>query len=100
MADTQKKEVAMSLKIELGHDPDDIVDVAVTCDCTWSKRRFTTPYGIAVVMLWRSGKMLDCEVLSKLVLHVVVGMHGHDKNYDILEMAFQCLEEIIIYSQI
>ena len=38
MADAQQKKAAKKLKLDLGHDPDEVVDVMVTCDCTWSKR--------------------------------------------------------------
>ena len=36
MAEAQQKEAARYLKIKLGHKPDDVVDVTVNGDCTWS----------------------------------------------------------------
>lgn len=65
MADDQQKHAARSLKIALGGRPNDTMDVPVTCDCTWSKRGFTAPYGVAVVISWKTGEMLDCEVFNK-----------------------------------
>ena len=66
MADKQQREAAKELKIALGNNPDDVVDVMVTCDCTWSKRGFTAPYGVAAVISWFTGHVLDCEVLCKV----------------------------------
>ena len=45
--------------------PSDIIDVAVTCDGTWSKHGFTATYGIVVVISWMTGQVLDFEILSK-----------------------------------
>ena len=45
--------------------PNDIIDVTVTCDGTWSKRGFTALYGVVVVMSWDSGQVLDAVALSK-----------------------------------
>ena len=66
MADMQQREAAVELKHKLGHNPDDVVDVMVTCDCTWSKRGFTAPYGVVAVISWFTGHVLDCEVLCKV----------------------------------
>ena len=54
-----------NLKITPGGQPNHIMDLTVICDCAWSKQRFTAVYGVAVVMSWKSGKVPDCEVLSK-----------------------------------
>ena len=48
-----------------GVAPSEIIDVAVTCDGTWSKRGFTATYGVIVVISWLSGQVLDYEILSK-----------------------------------
>ena len=64
-ADIQPKGAARNLKIELGHDPDDVVDIVVTCECTWSKEGFTAAYGVALVISWKNGEVPDCEVLRK-----------------------------------
>lgn len=43
--------------------PDDITDVTVTCDGTWSRRGFSALYGVVVVASWESGQVMDFEVL-------------------------------------
>lgn len=45
--------------------PNDIVDVEVTFDGTWSKRGHTAQYGVCVVMSWLTGECLDVELMSK-----------------------------------
>ena len=45
--------------------PSDVIDVAVTCNGTWSKRGFTATYGIVVVILWMTVQVPDFEILSK-----------------------------------
>ena len=49
----------------LGATPEEVVDVVVTCDGTWSKRGFTATYGIVVVIAWETGQVLDYVVKSK-----------------------------------
>ena len=44
---------------------EEVLDVCVTCDGTWSKRGFTALYGVVVVVSWDSGQVLDCELVSK-----------------------------------
>ena len=48
-----------------GVKKDDLLDITVTCDGTWSKWGFTAMYGVVVVASWDTGEILDCEVLSK-----------------------------------
>ena len=48
-----------------GAGPDDVVDVTVTCDGTWSRRGFVANYGVIAVLSWETGQVLDVEVLSK-----------------------------------
>ena len=48
-----------------GADPNDIIDVTVTCDGTWSHRGLVAPYRVVVVILWETGQVLDVTVLSK-----------------------------------
>ena len=43
---------------------DQILDITVTCD-GWARRGFQSLYGIVVVASWKTGKVLDVEVLSK-----------------------------------
>ena len=44
---------------------DEIVDIRVTCDGTWSRRGHQAKYGIIVVASWENGLVLDTEVHSK-----------------------------------
>ena len=44
---------------------DQVLDITVTCDGTLARRGFQSLYGIVVVVLWNSEKVLDVEVLSK-----------------------------------
>ena len=44
---------------------DQVLDITVTCDGTLARREFQSLYGIVVVVSWKSGKVLDVEVLSK-----------------------------------
>ena len=48
-----------------GVEPDEILDIKVTCDGTWSKRGFTAIHGVVAVISYDSGQVLDFEVLSK-----------------------------------
>ena len=48
-----------------GADPNDVTDVTVTCDGTWSHRGFVAPYGVVAVIAWETGQVLDVTVLSK-----------------------------------
>ena len=38
-----------------GADPDDFVDVTVTCGGTWSRRGFVAAYGVVAVLSWEPG---------------------------------------------
>ena len=60
----QIESAASHLKFVLGGGPNDVLDVAVTCDCSWSKRGYTAAYGVVVVISWEAGEVLDYEVLS------------------------------------
>ena len=60
------QEAAASCLHELqGRSENDAIDVAVTCDGTWSKRGFTALYSVVVVASWENGKVLDTEILTK-----------------------------------
>ena len=37
----------------------------MTCDGTWARRGFQSLYGVVAVASWKTGKVLDVEVLSK-----------------------------------
>ena len=45
--------------------PDEVIDVMVTCDGTWSKRGHTALYGVVVEASWETVQVLDVEVLNK-----------------------------------
>ena len=49
----------------VGSRDDELVDMKVTCDGTWSKHGFTALYGVVVVSSWDTGKVLDVELKSK-----------------------------------
>ena len=44
---------------------DQVLDITVTCDGTLVRRGFQSLYGIVLLVSWKSGKVLDVEVLSK-----------------------------------
>lgn len=46
-------------------EPNQLLDITVTCDGTWSKRGFTATHGIVIVISWETGQVLDFEVLTK-----------------------------------
>ena len=48
-----------------GAGPDDVVDVTVTYDGTWSRCGFVANCGVIAVLSWETGQVLDVEVLSK-----------------------------------
>ena len=48
-----------------GLKPNEMLDIAITCDGTWSKRGFTATYGVVTVIAWESGQVLDYEIKSK-----------------------------------
>ena len=47
---------------------EDIIDVTVSFDGTWSKRGFTTPFGIGFAISAETGQVLDYDFASKLCL--------------------------------
>ena len=57
--------VSAHLHSQYDTKPNDVIDVTVTCDGTWSKRGFTALYGVTVVMSWDSGQVLNAVALSK-----------------------------------
>lgn len=56
-----------NLYLKLGAGQDEVIDVAVTCDGTWSKRGFDAIilYGIMAVIAWETGQVLDFEIMNK-----------------------------------
>ena len=57
-------------KLILAEDPtkaaDDILDVALSFDATWAKRRFSSLTSVAFVISIDTGEVLDYHVLSKV----------------------------------
>lgn len=43
----------------------EVIDTIVTLDGTWQKRGHASLLGVVVVISWKTGLVLDCEVLSK-----------------------------------
>ena len=56
------------LRQQLKAKPDELLDVTITFDGTWSKRGFTAQYGVCVVISWDTGEVLDTELLCKYCL--------------------------------
>ena len=48
-----------------GADQDDVVDVTVTCEGTWSRHEFVAAYDVVAVPTWETGQVHDGMVLSK-----------------------------------
>ena len=70
VACNQEREVNMSAAAALirknaNAKEDEIVDVRVTYDGTWSRRGHQALYGVVVVASWDTGQVIDAEVLSK-----------------------------------
>ena len=42
-----------------------IADILISCDGTWQKRGYTSLYGVAFVIGFETGKVLDYHVMSK-----------------------------------
>ena len=64
-AEANMQATSQNLHWKFGVQPSALKDVAVTCDGTWSKRRFTATYGVVVVVAWSTGQILDVEFLCK-----------------------------------
>ena len=47
--------------------PDEIVDVRVTCDGTWSRRGHQAKYGVVVVASWETGFISVREHLQTIL---------------------------------
>ena len=82
-----KSREAMSQHLHMVHglQEDDILDIIVTCDGTWSKRGFTALYGVVVVASWETGQVLDCEVLSKYCAECSAHSHLDTESTQFLE---------------
>ena len=67
VASGEEREASFADAAELRKDvpEDQVLDITVTCDGTWARRGFQSLYGIVVVASWKTGKVLDVEVLSK-----------------------------------
>ena len=60
---------------------DQVLDITVTCDGILARRGFQSLYGVVMVVSWKSGKMLDVEVLSKHC-QACATHHGIDSSPD------------------
>ena len=60
---------------------DQVLDITVTYDGTWARRGFQSLYGVVVVASWKTGKVLDVEVLSKHC-QACATHHGMDTSSD------------------
>ena len=58
-------QAAQHLHQVIGKPLDEVIDVIVTVDGTWQKRGHTSLFGIVVAIAWKTGQVLDIEVLSK-----------------------------------
>lgn len=70
MAESSYQAASGELHKQRGVGPDDIVDVTVTRDGTWSRRGFMGIYGVVAVISWETGQVLDTIVLCKRALCV------------------------------
>ena len=44
---------------------DDVIDVLISCDGTWQKRGFSSPYGVVFIIACETGKIINYLVMSK-----------------------------------
>ena len=47
-------------------DEDTVINIPVSFDGTWPRRGYTANHGIGFVISAATGKVLDCEVISKV----------------------------------
>ena len=64
---------------------DQVLDITVTCDGTLARRGFQSLYGIVVVVSWKSGKVLEVEVLSKDCQACDTHHEMNTSSYEILD---------------
>ena len=64
-----------------GVGPDDVVDVTVTCDGTWSRCGFVANCGVIDVLSWETGQVLDEEVLSKSCKEAETSMGSESEEF-------------------
>lgn len=60
------QEAAKRVRSTLGQNDNDVIDVAVSFDGTWSRRGFSTNFGIGFVISTDTGEVLDYAVMSKM----------------------------------
>ena len=65
VASNKMVEAANELHCIEGKPVDEVIDAIVTLDGTWQKRGHSSLFGVIVVISWKTGKILDFEVLSK-----------------------------------
>lgn len=64
-AEANMEAAAAHLRKESSATEDEVIDVTVTLDATWQRRGHQSLYGVVVVASWKTGQVLDIEVLSK-----------------------------------
>jgi len=96
-------------------EPNEILDIKVTCNGTWSKRRFTAIHSVVAVISYDSGQVLDLEVLLKSCPACAqqetrlteeefdVWLDGHKKeclaNHDGNSPAMECVGALILWKR-
>ena len=81
MCEESSRSASAQLRRLQGADPDDVVDVTVTCAGTWSRRGFTVAYGVVAVLSWETGQVLDVVVLSKSCKEAEHSMGSESKEF-------------------
>ena len=69
-----------------GVSPDEVINVTVTCDDTWSKRGFTATYGVVVVIAWETGQVLDFQIKSKCYMACALELNSVDEDSKVFRM--------------
>ena len=69
-----------------GVSPDEVINVTVTCDGTWSKRGFTATYGVVVVIAWETGQVLDFQIKSKCCMACALKLNSVDEDSEEFRM--------------
>lgn len=65
VAETNMRDAAAVLRQKHGVGPGQLLDIAVTCDGTWSRRGHVAIHGVIVVISWETGQVLDFTVMTK-----------------------------------
>ena len=85
---------AASAHLLQGVPPDEVINVTVTCDGTWSKRGFTAMYGVVVVIAWETGQMLDFQIKSKRCMACALKLNSVDEDSEEFRMWWDGLRDM------